>query len=342
MAKQPRFEDLASEYTELWASMQIRDTKAADINATAGKILEKKTRYHAVEAETGVPWFVVGVIHAMECGLRFDRHLHCGDPLTARTVHVPKGHPKAPPADGVRYSWAESAIDALELKNLGAIDDWSVARICYELERFNGFGYRNFHPDVLSPYLWSGTNHYTRGKYVADGQWSSSAVSGQSGAMALIKRLAELDADVAQRLQGAPIAGNTEVAATPAADPGDEFRKAEEKTSLLDTSERSFAKINALAAQGSRLASGLRGFKNWFWSLFFGVPTLGGGAATLVNPNKGTGAVAAQHPHLLWMLAGIAAGALLIAVLGYLYIKFRVEPGLISAAKDKRYAPKGA
>ena len=341
MAKQISFEAVQAEYSELWRTMTIRDAKAADINTTAGRILDRKTRYQAVETDTGVPWFVVGVIHAMECGLRFDRHLHCGDPLTARTVHVPKGRPKAPPADGQRYSWLESAVDALEIKNLGAIQDWTVERICYELERFNGWGYRNYHSDVLSPYLWSGTNHYTRGKYVADGKWSSSAVSGQSGAMALIKRLAELDADVALRLQGAPIASTSEVAAAQPDDPADEFRKAEEKTSLLDTSERNFAKVNALAAQGSRLAGALRGFKTWFWNLLFG-SAITGGAATMVDQSKGTGAVAAQNPHLLWMLAGVAAGALLIGLAAYLYVKFRVEPGLISAAKDKRYNPKGA
>ena len=42
----------------------------------------------------------------------------------------------------------------------------------YELERYNGFGYRDRRPQVLSPYLWSFSNHYSRGKYVADGRFS--------------------------------------------------------------------------------------------------------------------------------------------------------------------------
>jgi len=224
----PSYEDLRDEYSRLWASMEIRASKAPDIDATAKKIAAKKARYQAVAETTGVPWFMIGAIHAMECGLAFDRHLHCGDPLTARTYHVPAGRPKAPPANGERYTWAESAADALTLKGLEKIGEWPIERICYELERFNGWGYRLYHASVLSPYLWSGTNHYSRGKYVADGKWSSTAVSGQSGAMAIVKRLAELDADVAAAIAGAPVAGS-EAADEAIDDPALVFPKAETK-----------------------------------------------------------------------------------------------------------------
>jgi hypothetical protein len=59
------------------------------------------------------------------------------------------------------------------------------------LEGYNGWGYRNHHPAVKSPYLWSGSNHYRAGKYVADGTWSDTAVSSQCGAATLLRRLAE-------------------------------------------------------------------------------------------------------------------------------------------------------
>ena len=58
------------------------------------------------------PWFFLGVIHAMESRFNFERHLHNGDPLSARTVRVPKGFPKAgnPP-----FTWEVSAEeDAME------------------------------------------------------------------------------------------------------------------------------------------------------------------------------------------------------------------------------------
>ncbi len=124
----------------------------------------------------------------MESSLRFTGHLHNGDPLTARTVQVPAGRPRsgAPP-----FSWEESAADALASHRLGARTDWSLAGMLYQLERYNGWGYRRFHPDVPSPYLWSFSEHYRAGKYVADGSFSATAVSGQCGAAVLLRRLAE-------------------------------------------------------------------------------------------------------------------------------------------------------
>ena len=59
----------------------------------------------------------------------------------------------------------------------------------YLLEKFNGFGYRN--KRLPTPYLWSFSNHYEQGKYVADGQFDPQAVSLQCGAAVMIKALLE-------------------------------------------------------------------------------------------------------------------------------------------------------
>ena len=123
-----------------------------------------------------------------------------------RTRQVPKGRPAfgEPP-----FSWEQSALDALTMPphSLHRVSAWTIERIAYELEKYNGFGYRRFHPGVKSPYLWSYSNHYTAGKYVADGQWSSAAESTQCGAMVLIRRLAALDASVAKLVGGATPVG---------------------------------------------------------------------------------------------------------------------------------------
>lgn len=184
------FEDLKDEYSRLWVQASITNKFDAAASATAQKIISSKSRYQAIEMQTGVPWYVVGVIHAMESNCRFSTHLHNGDPLSAKTRRVPKARPLKGTAP---FTWEESACDALLMKDLQHITDWSVERTCYELERYNGFGYRKYHPETLSPYLWSGTQHYSRGKYVTDGVWDSSAVSSQTGAIALIKRIDELD-----------------------------------------------------------------------------------------------------------------------------------------------------
>lgn len=188
-----RYDDLAGEYRRLWDSMQLTKRMESAGRHTAQKIFSGKERYQKIEAATGVPWYVVGAVHAMESGCRWNCHLHNGDPLSRRTYHVPAGRPLTgkPP-----FTWEESATDAIMQKNWHQIDAWPIERVLFELERYNGWGYRRYHASVLSPYLWSGTTHYSRGKYVADGKWSSSAVSGQSGAAMLLKRVAELDSSV--------------------------------------------------------------------------------------------------------------------------------------------------
>lgn len=194
--------------------METKASKASDINTTAAHIVANKAQYQEVESATAVPWFVVGLIHAMEAGLNFKCHLHNGDPLSARTRQVPRGRPVAgtPP-----FAWKDSAIDAIQYDGLDKVREWPIERICFELEKFNGWGYLQHHSEVNTPYLWSGSNHYARGKYVADGQWSSTAVSGQSGAMPILKRITELDSQVASVIEGAAIGAS--IGAIPAADP---------------------------------------------------------------------------------------------------------------------------
>lgn len=55
-------------------------------------------------------------------------------------------------------------------------------------EVHNGFGY--FH--VATPYLWSFSNHYNRGKFTSDGQYSPDAVSAQAGAATVLRRMTDL------------------------------------------------------------------------------------------------------------------------------------------------------
>jgi len=187
MVKSFKFEELQLELINLWSTCSVSPHRLAEVNKTAKAIRQNKERYQRVaEAVGSIPWYVVGIIHSMEAGLRFDKHLHNGDPLTAKTVQTPKGRPltgKAP------YTWEQSAVDALKLKGLHKIAEWPVERCLFELERYNGWGYRLYHPSVKSPYLWSYTDVYTKGKYVADGKWDASAVSRQCGAAALLKVL---------------------------------------------------------------------------------------------------------------------------------------------------------
>lgn len=177
---------LRGEYQRLWDTMVVRPERKAEVERDAADVMRNRARYEALGESIGVPWKFIGVVHALEYECSFKRHLHNGDRLTARTVNVPAGRPLtgSPP-----FKWEDSARDALAMKRLGPKTDWTIPGILYQFERWNGFGYRMRHPDVLSPYLWSFSTHYTRGKYVADGSWSPTAVSKQVGAALILRAL---------------------------------------------------------------------------------------------------------------------------------------------------------
>lgn len=180
---------LRKEYQSLFDTCQIRFDKQSMVQKVANSIVDARARYGNVGQKLKVPWYVIGVIHNMEGGLNFNTHLHNGDPLTERTKHEPAGYPKtgSPP-----FTWEDSAVDALTLQGYDAWTDRSIPGILFKWEAFNGWGYRKYHPEVKSPYLWSFTNHYTSGKYVEDGTWNPITVSKQVGAACLLRRLAEL------------------------------------------------------------------------------------------------------------------------------------------------------
>ena len=176
--------------------MQIRPERQSQAKKNGDKIAAARGRYANVSATTNVPWFVIGLIHSLEASLRFDRHLHNGDPLTARTTHVPAGRPR-PDVGDPPFSWEKSAADALGFRRVNTLTDWSLPGIAFMLERYNGWGYRDHHPEVKSPYLWSFSNVYRRGKYVADGNFSSEAVSQQCGGMTLLRYLMDSNPTIA-------------------------------------------------------------------------------------------------------------------------------------------------
>jgi lysozyme family protein/peptidoglycan hydrolase-like protein with peptidoglycan-binding domain len=196
---------LREEYETLFGKLFIRPERQSQIDSIFRRIAQPtaRQRYDEVQAATGVPWFLVGIIHNLEASLRFDRHLHNGDPLTAKTVQVPAGRPPGNPP----FAWQDSAVDSLKMKNLQDWTDWSLPGIAFVLERFNGTGYRNKHPHVKSPYLWSFSNIYTSGKYVRDGVFSDDAVSEQCGGIVMLRHMIDQDPSIAQRVNFQVAAG---------------------------------------------------------------------------------------------------------------------------------------
>jgi len=179
------------EYNNLFGTCTIRPGKLNAVEKAVDKINANRGTYENLLVAIGmqhVPWFAVGGVHIMENNLSFSKHLHNGDPLTARTVQVPKGHPKRgnPP-----FTWEESAHDALALKSWQNETDPSLAALLYKLEAYNGFGYRRADIKINSPYLWSFSHHYTKGKFVADGKYDPNAVSAQVGVAVLLRNMVD-------------------------------------------------------------------------------------------------------------------------------------------------------
>jgi len=179
-------------HEKLWDSAEIKASQVFRIDKSIAIYVDNKKRYENIEKmrKGGVPSAIVFVLHGRESTWNFGKHLHEGSRLTGRTRWVPKGRPKAPPKNGKTYTFEESAEDALyKLKDLESVD-WSKCNdAVYTMEKYNGTGYLRYHKDVNSPYLWAGTQHYRKGKYVADGRFSSSAVDKQLGTCAILLRM---------------------------------------------------------------------------------------------------------------------------------------------------------
>ncbi len=177
---------LENEYRFLFDTCIINEKKFPEIDEVISKMVNSKATYDAIAKTTNIPWNFIAIIHCMEGSLSFKKHLHNGDPLTGRTVQVPKNRPAAgnPP-----FTWEESAVDALRFEGFTTKTDWSITGILSSFEKYNGMGYRK--RGIHSPYLWSFSNHYTRGKFTNDGMFDPNAVSKQVGAAVLLRRMSE-------------------------------------------------------------------------------------------------------------------------------------------------------
>ena len=173
-------------YLNLWQKMQIRPDKQAGFERYAKLIAAGKPQYEEVEKATGVPWWFIGIIHLRESNLNFKTALHNGDPLLdkegkpLKTVHVPAGR-------GPFKDWAEAAADALKLEGLDKVKTWDIPTALYHFEAYNGLGYVS--KGINSPYVWAGTNLYSRGKFTADGKFSVLFIDPQPGAAAMLAEL---------------------------------------------------------------------------------------------------------------------------------------------------------
>jgi len=170
-----------------WQNAKL--TRGPEFTPVAKRLFAAKDRYKAVEARTGVPWFFIACAHQRESSQDFSTSLAQGDPWNEVSKHVPAGRGPFP-------SWEAAAYDALvncapyAAKN----EDWSAGGTMTMMERYNGLGYAN--KGIPSPYVWSGTDQYVKGKYVADGVFNPNTVDKQLGCAGIILALMKLDPSI--------------------------------------------------------------------------------------------------------------------------------------------------
>lgn len=132
-----------------------------------------------------IPPVVIFCLHMREADNNFRTNLGQGDSLLHRTVHVPRGRiPNVEPP----YTWEQAAQDALFVTDHMDKHDWTHIQSALDTaESYNGFGYRRY--GIPSPYLFSGTSVYKRGKFSGDGHFSPTMVDQQLGCVAVWKKM---------------------------------------------------------------------------------------------------------------------------------------------------------
>jgi lysozyme family protein len=179
-----------------WASMTVKSALIPSLDRVVTRLLGGKVRYQGISARTNVPWAVIAVIHEREASGNWNDSLAQGDPWDAVSTHDPIGR-------GPFASFEDAAYDALMncAPNAGRWTDWSIGGALTILEEYNGLGYANGpaptkgpnagrkFPPQPSPYVWSSTDQYVSGKFVADHDFRPEVVDQQEGCAALLSRM---------------------------------------------------------------------------------------------------------------------------------------------------------
>ena len=170
--------------TEILGKWSVaKPLRLATAKARMLKLSRNKSRYEEVQKRTGVPWWLIMALHERESSGDMGTYLGNGEPLDRVTNLVPAGR-------GPFDTFEDGAVDALVHEGFHKIKDWSLARALYAAEVFNGPGYR-LH-GVPSPYVWAGTNQYSRGKYDVDGHYDAALIDEQLGVAIMFQGLISL------------------------------------------------------------------------------------------------------------------------------------------------------
>jgi lysozyme family protein len=181
-----KYQKLLNKHKDIIVNAKItpQAQNSADLKKFVANYEKNKEKYKTVAEKTDMPQHLIAALHWRESSGNFKTYLHQGDPLGKPAVHVPKNIP-------VFYEWEDAAVHALNgkksIKNKFGItkDTTDLAPLLAFTEAYNGLGY--FNKNRISPYVYSGSDVYTSGKYVADGKYDPNAKDKQLGTFVLIK-----------------------------------------------------------------------------------------------------------------------------------------------------------
>ena len=201
---------LTAENANRWQAMHLLAIRIPQFDATAARLCaaDAKARYQGVETRLteagfqGPKWWFIAIVSEREYGgpPRWDRQLGQGDPLNQISRHDPAGRgPFLDHSGDVspgNDAWTRGCLDALIdcAPYAAKWKDWSVGGTLTIFEEYNGLGYAA--RGVPSAYVWSGSDQYVSGKYIADHVYRASAVDVQEGCAPLLSRMMALDPSI--------------------------------------------------------------------------------------------------------------------------------------------------
>lgn len=185
---------LLAENTKRAARVVVKPAFAKAAVKRAASMLGHKAQYQRIAEEImqrhqlHVPWWAIPLVHERECvrGVdNWDCNIAQGELYNIKSRIIPHSGPFV--------SFNAAAMDALVVQapQLAKWNNWSLGGVATINEMYNGTGYAK--RGLPSPYVWSGTNIYVKGKYVRDGKYDPNAIDTQIGVIVTLKALMQLD-----------------------------------------------------------------------------------------------------------------------------------------------------
>lgn len=198
---------------ERWSRMHLNANRLAGFHSTAVRLCapDAKARYQGVTDRITdmiaagqtelypVPWWFVAIVSEREYGgpPHWDKQLGQGDPLIHVSIHDPRGRgPFLAHSEDTtpgHDAWTRGCLDALiDCAPFAAKwKNWTAGGTLTLFEEYNGLGYAAM--GVPSAYVWSGTDQYHSGKYIADHVYRASAIDVQEGCAPILAMMMTLD-----------------------------------------------------------------------------------------------------------------------------------------------------